>query len=239
MEYQTTFKRHEMKYILTRKQKDLCLAAIAPYMLLDRYGHSTIRNIYFDTPSYRLVRHSIEKPVYKEKLRIRSYKPAKPEDTVFVELKKKYQSVVYKRRLASTEKQVMDCFNRNISLPIHSQIADEIDYFRWYYVNLIPTAFISYEREAYYSLDGSDFRVTFDENILGREQELKLSSEIYGTPLLDSDLVLMELKTSGGIPLWMSHFLSENMLYKSSFSKYGIAYEKIILQKSEGEILYA
>lgn len=58
--------------------------------------------------------------------------------------------------------------------------------------------FLSYEREAYYSLDGSDFRVTFDENILYREEDLSLASPIYGKALLGKDETLMEIKTSGG-----------------------------------------
>ena len=99
MAYQATFKRYEIKYLLTRQQKQAVLQAMQPYMKLDQYGRTTIRNIYYDTDTYRLIRRSLEKPVYKEKLRIRSYQAAAPEDLVFVELKKKYKSVVYKRRL--------------------------------------------------------------------------------------------------------------------------------------------
>ena len=90
--YQAVFKRYELKYLLTQEQKQIVLHAMEPYMQLDKYGRTTIRNIYYDTDDYLLIRRSIEKPVYKEKLRIRSYKRAKPESTVFVELKKKYQN---------------------------------------------------------------------------------------------------------------------------------------------------
>lgn len=239
MSYQTIFKRYEMKYMLTKEQKEAVLLAMVPYMKIDKYGRTTIRNIYFDTDSYRLIRHSIEKPVYKEKLRIRSYKQTKAEDTVFIELKKKYDSVVYKRRIALPQAQVMDFINKGEHLHQRSQISDEINYFCDYYGTLHPAVFLSYEREAYYSLDKSDFRVTFDDNILCRTEKLSLSEDIYGTPLLEEGQVLMEIKTSGAVPLWMAHCLAENKIYKTSFSKYGTAYQKILHNNYKGEQIYA
>lgn len=241
MTYQTTFKRYEIKYLLTQKQKEIILQAMEPYMKLDDYGRTTIRNIYFDTDTYRLIRRSLEKPTYKEKLRIRSYQRTASEDPVFVELKKKYKSVVYKRRLTLPEAQVISSFEQGLPLPVHSQIANEIEYFRSYYDDLHPTVFLSYEREAFYSLDGGDFRVTFDENILYRQQDLSLSSDIYGIPVIDPDQTLMEIKTSGGLPLWMSHELNRLRLYQTSFSKYGRAYQHIYTKskmKSQRRMLH-
>lgn len=234
---QAVFQRYELKYLLTQRQKEHILAAMAPYMSLDRYGRTTIRNLYFDTDSYRLVRRSIEKPAYKEKMRIRSYSLAGPDSKVFVELKKKYDSVVYKRRMALPERDAMAWVSRGegaeLSLP-QTQIFREIQYFMEFYETLHPVVYLSYEREAYYSLDGSDFRVTFDERILCRQQDLTLQSEPGGISLLDEDLVLMELKCSGGIPLWMTRVLSEQHIYKTSFSKYGTAYEKLIFPVIKG-----
>ena len=221
MANQTVFKRYELKYIMTLEQKERLLQAMEEHMALDQYGRVTIRNLYFDTDDYRLIRHSIEKPVYKEKLRVRSYRKAKAEDDVFVELKKKYNHVVYKRRIAMKEKDAM-------AVNPDSQIGREIQYFMKFYPNLHPVVFLSYEREAYYSKDGSDFRVTFDEHILFRETELTLDSEVYGDSILDEDKVLMEIKCSGGIPLWMTHVLSKEKIYKTSFSKYGTVYQKRI-----------
>lgn len=210
MAYQMTFKRYELKYLLNKKEKEEILLAMKPHMKLDDYGRTVIRNIYFDTENFRLIRRSLEKPVYKEKLRIRSYKPVQITDPVFVEIKKKYKSVVYKRRLLLPEKTVMESFRTGEPLPVCSQIGDEIQYFREYYKNLQPSVFLSYEREAFYSLDGSDFRVTFDENILYRRNDISLGSEIYGHPLLGKQQTLMEIKTSGGIPLWMSETLTKH-----------------------------
>lgn len=234
MEYQKTFKRYELKYLLTKEQKQQIQCAMEAYMKLDQYGRTTIRNIYFDTETYRLIRRSMEKPSYKEKLRVRSYQQAGPADLVFVEIKKKYDSVVYKRRLTLSEEKVMDSFYSGKPLPVQSQIGDEISYFRKYYGDLYPAVFLSYEREAYYALDGSDFRVTFDENILYREQDISLGGGIYGQPILEKNQTLMELKASGGIPLWMTNVLGKNHIFKTSFSKYGTAYKKMFMQKKQG-----
>ncbi len=127
MIYQTTFKRYEIKYLMTRRDEEQILLAMQPYMKPDQYGHSTIRNIYYDTDNYRLIRHSLEKPAYKEKLRVRSYQTVGADDPVFVEQKKKYESVGYKRRLPLPEAQGMASFDAGVPLPIHSQIGDEIE----------------------------------------------------------------------------------------------------------------
>lgn len=235
MAYQTVFKRYEMKYMMTRQQKRKVLEAMFPYMKLDNYGHTTIRNVYFDTDNYRLVRRSIEKPVYKEKLRIRSYEQAQPQDKVFIELKKKYDDVVYKRREVLTQLETLEWLARETSFPKNTQIGNEIDYFFKFYQTLKPKVFLSYERDAFYSLDGSDFRVTFDENILARQKELSLSEDVWGESLIDDDQVLMEIKTSGGIPLWMTRVLTQEKLYKTSFSKYGTAYQKMIFGKDKNK----
>lgn len=231
MAYQTVFKRYELKYLINAEQKEKILEKIAPYMKLDKYGRSTIRNIYYDTDTMRLIRRSIEKPVYKEKLRIRSYERATKESDVFVELKKKYKSVVYKRRIALPLGIAESWLGEKSPCGKDTQITREIDYFLSFYESLHPTVFLSYEREAYYSLDKSDFRVTFDENIFARDENLSLEAEPYGTPLLRDGQILMEIKCSGGIPLFMTEILSAEHIYKTSFSKYGTAYATIIFPK--------
>lgn len=231
MAYQTVFKRYELKYMLTEEQKQKLLTAMEPYMKLDAYGRTTIRNIYFDTDNYRLIRRSIEKPAYKEKLRIRSYAQASTESPVFIELKKKYDSVVYKRRLCMNEKEAMEWIAENHNCEQETQISKEIAYFLDYYKDLRPAAFLSYEREAFYSLGGDDLRITFDDHILCRQESISLTEDVWGMELLEPGMVLMEIKCSGGIPLWLTQVLSEERIYKTSFSKYGEAYQKIIFPK--------
>ena len=229
--YQKVFKRYEIKYILTISQKNKLLEIMNEYMELDQYGRTTIRNIYFDTPNYLLIRRSNEKPNYKEKLRIRSYVKPKDDTNVFIELKKKYDHIVYKRRLALSLKETNDWLLDDIHCYKTNQIVNEIDYFISYYKNLKPSLFLSYEREAYYGKADKTLRITFDENILARTTDISLQSNIYGENILEEGTVLMEIKCSGGIPLWLTSILSKEKIYKTSFSKYGKAYEKIIFPK--------
>ena len=239
--FQTVFKRYELKYMLSRAQRDRLLDVMAPYMRADSYGKTTIRNLYFDTDTYRLIRRSIEKPVYKEKLRLRSYAKVGEGDTVFAELKRKYNGVVYKRRMALKESDAVEWLSLGKS-PCDTQISREIDYFLKYYGSLHSTVFLSYDREAYYSVNDGSFRITFDDNILARDTDMSLCNDVYGNPLLDGDKILMEIKCSGGIPLWLTEFLSKEKIYKTSFSKYGEAYRTMIypkLQKTEEDIHYA
>ena len=238
MAFQTIFKRYELKYMLTENQKEAVLQAMEPYMTLDQYGRTTIRNIYFDTDNYRLIRHSIESPAYKEKLRIRSYSQAEPESTVFVELKRKYQKLIYKRRIALPEKEATEWLSGKRHCQKNSQISAEIDYFLRYYEVLGPMVFLSYDREAFYSKDHPDFRVTFDDTILCRQKDLSLESEVYGFPILPEGITLMEIKCSSGIPMWMASVLSEHQIYKTSFSKYGTAYRTLIYPRLRKEATY-
>jgi len=243
MSYQNVFKRYELKYMLNAKQKAAVLKAMEEHMKIDKYGRTTIRNIYFDTDDFRLIRTSIDKPVYKEKLRVRSYGKAGEDDNVFVELKKKYDSVVYKRRISVPKFQAEEWLSGKSDAPFNSQITNEIDYFLSFYRGLAPKCFLSYEREAYYALDGSDFRVTFDENIISRYSDLDLGSEVYGDRVIDSDMTLMELKISGAMPLWMAECLSEAGIRRTSFSKYGISYKQMMEEKARittlGGYMYA
>jgi len=237
--YQAIFKRYELKYLLNADQLAHVLRAMEPHMQLDQYGDSIIRNLYYDTEDYRLIRHSIEKPVYKEKLRIRSYFRATEGVPVYVELKKKYKHVVYKRRLQMKEAAVADWLKGGPA-PDDSQIAREITYFRSFYPGLHPTIYLSYHRLAYYDKEGSSFRVTFDTKIRARQTNLTLDSDhSVGTALLPEGMTLMELKCAGAMPLWMAHALTEGKIYKTSFSKYGTAYAQMIFPEIKEERFHA
>ena len=238
MSYQHVFQRYEIKYLITRAQRERIMRGMQAYMQADVYGRSTICNIYFDTPDFLLIRRSIEKPVYKEKLRLRSYGVATPDSLTFAELKKKYRSVVYKRRIEMPEQQAMQYLTGQ-KRTADTQIAREIDYALQWYAHLRPAMFLSYEREAFYGREDPAFRVTFDEHIVWRHTDVSLCSAIYGAPLLPKDQVVMEIKTGTAIPLWMVAMLSENRLYKTSFSKYGNAYLALQYRTQTGDRWYA
>ncbi len=236
---QMIFRRHEIKYMMTAEQLALIKQEFEQHMIADEHGESTICSLYFDTPSFQLIRRSIEHPVYKEKLRLRSYGVAAPDTKVFVELKKKYKKVVYKRRITLGEQDAMRYLLHG-EIDVHSQITDEIDYFKDFYQGLAPAMLLMYRREAYYSKDDRDFRVTFDRDVLCRDYDLTLDKGIYGTSVLDSNLILMEVKTKDAIPLWMTKLLTDNHIYKKSFSKYGTAYQmKLREQLQKGNLNYA
>ena len=166
MSDQMIFKRYEMKYLLNRTQYRQITKAFDGRMKPDIHGKNTILSLYFDTPDDLLIRRSLEKPLYKEKLRVRSYGIADTDTTVFVELKKKYQSVVYKRRIAMSEEEARRYLLSHASV-MDTQISREIDYCLSHYHNLIPRMLLSYDRAAFYAMDNPQFRITFDEKFSG------------------------------------------------------------------------
>ena len=229
------FERFEKKYMLDRETYNLLLEAIEPYMRMASYGKHTIGNIYYDTNTYELIRHSIEKPVYKEKLRLRCYGVPNEESTVYLELKKKYDGIVYKRRIALTLTEAEAYLNEGFKPQQDSQILREIDYFISFY-NVRPKVYLAYDRIAYFGIEDSDVRITFDHNIRSRQYDLSLGKGDYGEPLLDEYKHLMEIKVKGAMPMWLSKILSDLEIYPASFSKYGNVYKTTILPNRGKEL---
>ncbi len=226
MSIQTVFERTEKKYIITLSQRKRLLELIEKYIRDDEYGESTVCSLYFDTDDYRLIRTSLEKPVYKEKLRLRSYSTPKENSNVFLELKKKYEGVVYKRRRTLSYRSAMNYLESG-KLPDDSQIMKEIDYAINFYNGLKPKVFIAYDRTAFYCKTDRDLRITFDRNVRFRTEELDLKYGSYGERILPHNLCIMEIKALSAMPLWLVKALSELNIRPGSFSKYGTAYQKI------------
>ncbi len=231
MAVQTVFKRHELKYSLTKRQYELLCRCMENRMVLDSYGRHKISNVYFDTDNFSIIRHSIEKPKYKEKLRLRVYGNPGEDSVSFIELKKKYDGVVYKRRLQSTQSVAMSYLCSKTELGDTSQIKKEVDYFKGMHSSLLPSIYLSYEREAYFSPDDENFRITFDFNIKMRDVDISPYESDDDVMILSDDAVVLEVKTVKGLPFWFVDFLGKNGLYKTSFSKYGTAYNNFILPK--------
>lgn len=226
------FKRYEYKYLLSAEQYRKVLSELEKHMHADIHGCSTIQSLYYDTDDFHLVRRSLEKPVYKEKVRLRSYGLARGDEPVFLELKKKYRGVVFKRRIELTAAQAdADMFDRVRGLK--DQIAKELAYAAELYRSLAPRVLLLYDRTALYG-DG-DLRVTFDANVRYRTDRLSLGSGLDGIPLRTDGKLLMEIKTSTAIPLWLCRLLGENGIHKISFSKYGEVY-KIIKNTENAEV---
>ena len=216
--------RYEMKYILSASQAQRLLARLEGHMLLDRYGRTSIASLYYDTPDSRLVRSSLEKPKFKEKMRLRSYGMASPDSPVYLELKRKADDIVYKRRVQSTVPAVDAFLAGRGTLGADSQINREITYFRDFYGVLIPACLIIYDREAYYEPDG-DLRLTVDFNPRYRVDQLNLTTSMAGSLLLPAGGAILEIKVQEALPLWLSRILTEERIVKGSFSKYGAAWQ--------------
>lgn len=231
MGIQTVFERTEKKYIITVKQRRQLLEKIREYVKADEYGESTVCSLYFDTDDYRLIRSSLEKPVYKEKLRLRSYFTPKQDSNVFLELKKKYNGVVYKRRRTLDYTTAMDYIN-NGKLPDDSQIMKEIDWAMRFYSGLKPKMFIAYDRTAFYSKTDFNLRITFDKNVRFRTDNLELSKGSFGERILSPEMCIMEIKALKAMPLWLTKALNELGIYPGSFSKYGTAYALVTQRKN-------
>ena len=225
---QYSFARVEKKYMLTRTQRGALLNRIGGHLKADAHPTYTICNIYYDTDDYRLIRASIEKPVYKEKLRVRSYGVPGEGDTVFVELKKKFDGVVYKRRVTTELPMVEPFLTGLLEKDTFGQIGREIDWFQRCN-KTVPKVFIGYDRTAFAGIEDTELRVTFDTNLRWRTSKLDLAYGDQGMLLLPQDAVLMEIKLPGVCPLWLSRALSELSIYPTSFSKYGACYQQYLL----------
>ena len=231
----TTMKRYELKYILTPEQTNDLKEKLISYMRVDDYGLTSIASLYYDTIDSRLIRTSIEKPEYKEKIRLRSYGLAKKDSEVFLELKRKAYGIVYKRRVPITFDQASGFFNNDIDFRDDGQIAREISYFRGFYTKLVPACLIIYDRLAYYA-DNSDLRLTIDANPRYRTNDLDLSTSMDGISLLPEGYTVLEVKVQDAIPLWLTSILSDLKIYQNSFSKYGEAYARQ-MSKLQTEVL--
>lgn len=214
------FCRKELKFLVDEEQRRQLEAVFAQRMIPDKFPHSSIRNIYYDTPDFRLIRRSLEKPVYKEKLRLRCYGDSKE---VFLEVKKKYKGVVYKRRISLTEQSTEAFMEFRGTIP-DTQIGREMVYFRDFYRELKPQVYLSYERDAWFSKRDPGLRITIDEQIRYRYCNLHLDQAPDGQEILPPGQYLMEVKAENAIPVWLMELLAQLKISKISFSKYGRAY---------------
>lgn len=225
----TVMKRYELKYLLSGEQTAFLRERLRGHMEVDQYGKTSIASLYYDTPTYRLIRTSVEKPLFKEKIRLRSYGIATEDSPVFLELKRKAYGVVYKRRVQTTIPLVRKFFAGEGDICAPGQINREITVFRDYYKTLVPACLIIYDRTAYFEPDG-DLRLTIDENPRYRTSDLTLTKSMDGISLLDEGWTILEVKVQEAMPLWLTEILSAGQIKKGSFSKYGEAYRQQLLK---------
>lgn len=250
--FKESFARIEIKYHVPSDKYELLLEELWDYIEPDMYGDTRIYNIYYDTPDYRLIRQSIEKPIYKEKLRLRTYSVPGADTNAFIEIKKKYEGIVYKRRISLPYLEAKRHLDKG--LPFQDielvksdkkgsytdiQIEHEINAMLRYYKKLRPGMIISYDRLAFKGIEDPNLRITFDKNIRWRDYDMDLRSGGYGSLILPEEDRLMEIKIAGAMPIEIAHILSRLNIYKSSFSKYGRGYADKLIHDRKGTRKYA
>ncbi|MBS5724822.1 MAG: polyphosphate polymerase domain-containing protein [Clostridiales bacterium] len=223
--YTSTFERSEKKYLLSVGQYGQLINVLQEYTLPDAYGNTDIYTIYYDTPDFLLVRRSIEKPVFKEKLRLRTYGRPEDHDTAYIEMKRKYNKTVYKRRIAMPYREALEFLRTPEN---DSQIAREIGYMLDFYPQIQPAISMTYSRISLIGQEDPNLRITFDSNVRWRTNPIDLAIPAAGTPLLEDGWKIMELKFVGALPLWLVRLLSEVSCFPVPFSKYGKAYEAML-----------
>lgn len=221
--YDKIFKRVEIKYLLDEEEKNNLINMLKPYLEHDQYFKSSITNIYFDNTENELIYTSLDKPIFKEKLRVRTYETPNLDGNVFLEIKNKYDGVVGKRRIKISLKDYYDLLKNNKE--VDSQILKEIKYHLDYY-KLEPKILIAYDRLSYRAISDNNFRITIDSNLRFRREDLKLENGSYGDYYFDKPYYIMEVKTLNSLPLWFTKILSQLKIYPKSFSKYGSIYKK-------------
>lgn len=222
--YKDVFQRTEMKYLLSPEQYKKLMPYLAELAEIDSYGDTAINNIYFDTPDFFLIRNSLEKPKYKEKLRLRTYGRTDDETNAFAEIKKKYDGIVYKRRISGSYKELLNYLIGVDDTVEDSQIKREIDAMKHLYPSLRPAMKITYDRFAMIGKDDPDLRITFDRNIRWSTDRLDLRDETSGASLLGYGEYLMEIKVAAAMPIELAGILSELSIFETSFSKFGKGY---------------
>lgn len=225
----TVMKRYEMKYLLNEEQTAFFREQLKGHMEVDEFGRTSIASLYYDTPDYRLIRTSIEKPVFKEKIRLRSYGLATESSPVFLELKRKAYGIVYKRRVETTIPLVGKFFAGEGDICAGGQINREITAFRDYYQSLVPACLIIYDRTAYFE-PGGDLRLTIDEDPRYRADDLSLTRSMEGISLLKKGWTILEIKVQEAMPLWLTEIISGGKITIGSFSKYGEAFRQQLVK---------
>ncbi|WP_379156430.1 polyphosphate polymerase domain-containing protein [Paenibacillus sp. sgz5001063] len=229
------FNRYENKYLLDHAAYLRLYHDLLEYMEPDDYNKQhefySITNLYFDTAHDTLIRSSLAKPKYKEKLRLRAYGTPNQDTRVYLEIKKKVFGLVNKRRTSLKLQEAYDFVATGVEPEykdyMNKQVIEEIKYMLTRY-DLMPKVYLSYDRKALFCKNNRDLRITFDTGIRSRRYDLKLEHGTHGEFLMPQGQWLMEVKAEKTIPVWLANLLSEHQMYRTSFSKYGNEYKKML-----------
>lgn len=220
---QTIFSRNEKKYQITQHKAAQLVEAISNKMKPGKYGTYWVQNLFFDTDNWDIIHTSMEKPHYKEKMRLRCYGTPETTDRMFLEFKKKYDGVVYKRRFPIVPAELANYTINEILSRANTQIAKELVY-HIQQKGVTEKFYISYNRQEFTGVHDEDLRLTIDSNISYRLDSLFFTQPQLDCSALDPNKFLLEIKMPLSIPLWLSHILSDLGIFASSFSKYAACF---------------
>ncbi|MCL1787878.1 MAG: polyphosphate polymerase domain-containing protein [Defluviitaleaceae bacterium] len=229
---ESIFRRQEVKFVITDAQRGQIYDFVAGRIPPDVFGKYLVQSLYFDTDHWDVICTSIDKPLFKEKLRLRCYGVPNLHSTMYLELKKKYRGIVHKRRIAFPMAELEHKSVRDIAAADTTQVGRELNF----YLQSMPVhekVHISYHRAAFE--DDSGLRITFDTDVRFRTNLLDYQHPDGGRPILPPGLTVIEVKTLGGIPMWLARAFSNLSIYPTSFSKYGVGYKKYIVHKGDRE----
>lgn len=227
------FQRKEKKYILSYDKYNELMKYLDIYMTRDEYGLHTINSLYYDTNTYDLISWATRKPKYREKLRIRCYGTDYVNAPYFLEIKKKVNGIIYKRRVSLDFDETKE-FIENGTLPAVDSFTDELTLMEVNRIRnkkVIPSAMVNYDRIALFGNENPDFRVTFDFNMRWRTDRLNFLTDDSGHIIAPEVDIIMEVKILKSYPLWFAKILSDLEIYPQSFSKFGQVYKRYILKE--------
>lgn len=219
-----TFRRSELKYLCSDEEAEQFYRKIQEHIHPDLYYQYTVHSVYLDNDQNMFAIYSLNHPKYKAKLRLRSYSNPLKDDIVYLELKKKWNGIVYKNRIELTYRQAMDYLDYNVSLSVSNGTTREIDYLLKY-ANPEQRVTLLYDRTCWQGKDEEDLRITFDRRIRYRMNDISLVETGLEKELLKNQ-VMMEIKAEYRYPLWLVHALREMNFKPVSFSKYGNVYRR-------------
>ena len=221
----TIIDRMEQKYFVSFDKYNKLMKLINNKLVKDKYFSERIYNIYFDNDEYEFMTKSLDKPLYKEKVRLRSYETKDKNSNVFLEIKKKFQGHGNKRRVVINYNEAKDYIDNKIIPNTNKQIMGELDY-TFKKNNLKPKISLTYDRLSYAFKEDESYRVTFDTNIRYSNKKVDLV-DLDDEYCLFNDGYIMEVKTLKGYPSWFIKALNELKLYPVSYSKVGEAYKEL------------
>lgn len=226
--------RFEIKYLVPHDAAERTIDALQPYTVPDDHAINEwgypVYSVYWDSPQLSLFWEKIEGLKVRRKLRFRRYAG---QADVFVEIKQRVDRTLQKRRTRISEAEVRNWFGDapgEPKLAPADPVVSEALVLRHRF-RLGPRMAISYTRRALYGLYDADLRITFDRRVQYRATDFDIARQFdAGEYVIDPRLVIMEIKFSERVPLWLCKLVSREGFQMIRLSKYCTAVDRAYFQ---------